>query len=89
MKPINFPQANVVFAKDQPQYQPLSAHRSSDGIVTSCWSFNLWERLTILFTGKLYLQIHTYNTPLQPIRLQVGNPFLKDEAEQLPSESTI
>jgi hypothetical protein len=37
MKPISFEQQNVVFAKDQKEYQPLPAYKSdfSDGRVTT------------------------------------------------------
>ena len=30
MKPIEFPEQNVVFAKDQLEYNPLPAHRTED-----------------------------------------------------------
>ncbi len=38
MKPKNFKEANVTFAKDQPEYQPLPAFRadSQDGEVITC-----------------------------------------------------
>lgn len=38
MTPIEFPEHNVVFAKDQPEYLPLPAHKSNGvtGEVTSC-----------------------------------------------------
>lgn len=29
MTPIEFPEHNVVFAKDQPEYLPLPAHKSN------------------------------------------------------------
>ena len=66
MKPINFPNANIVFAVDQDEYQPLPAHKSAAGAVTSCWSLTLRERLKILRTGRVYLKLLTFGSPLQP-----------------------
>ena len=39
MKPVEFKHQNVVFAKDQPEYQPLPALRldTPEGEVISCW----------------------------------------------------
>ena len=67
MKPKEFPQQNTVFAKDQPEYLPLPAHRTSSGIVTSCWSMTWRERLSVLWTGELYITQLTFNHALQPI----------------------
>jgi hypothetical protein len=64
----------TVYAKDQPEYQPLPAHRSPDGTVLTRWKLSWRERLTILFRGDLYLFVSTYNKPLQPLMLQVEKP---------------
>ena len=37
MKPIKFPEANVTFGENQPQFEPLPAYLSPNGIVVSCW----------------------------------------------------
>lgn len=68
MTPIKFPEANVTFAKDQPEYQPLPAFKknSPQGEVVSCWKLSLKERLRILFTGKLWVSLYTFNNPLTP-----------------------
>ncbi len=70
--PIKFEEQNVVFAENQPEYNPLPAHRREDGRVTSCWSMNLWQRLKFLFTGRIYLSLWTGNKPLQPMRLTLN-----------------
>lgn len=75
MHPIPFPEQNCVYAKDQPEYLPLPAHRAADGEVISCWKFTWWERIKILFFGKLWLRQLTFNSPLQPQRPQVERPF--------------
>lgn len=68
MKPIEFPEANVTFAKDQPEYQPLPAfkNQSPEGEVISCWQLSFVERMRILFTGKLWVSLMTFNKPLTP-----------------------
>lgn len=72
MKPVYFKEANITFAKDQPQYLPLPAERSEDGMVTTCWQMSFKERIKVLFTGKVWLQTLTFNNPLQPQKLRAG-----------------
>lgn len=81
MKPIEFPQANVVFAKDQPEYQPLPAHRAPDGTVTTCWSLSWRERLRVLVTGRIYFSQLTFNAPLQPQLPSVDAPVVEGGAK--------
>lgn len=68
MKPIEFKEQNIVFAKDQPEYQPLPAFKDDtpQGEVISCWSLSFSERLRILFFGKLWVSLLTFNKPLTP-----------------------
>lgn len=73
MKPIEFSQQNVVFAKDQPEYLPLPAY-SRDGEVTSCWGMTWRERLRALLTGRVYLTLLTFGQPLQPQILSTEPP---------------
>jgi len=68
MKPIDFPERNLIFAKDQSQYLPLPAHRAEDGTVTSCWEFSWKEKFKILFGAKVYWRQMTFHQPLQPVR---------------------
>lgn len=76
MKPVKFKGYNVVYAKNQPEYLPLPAHKSEDGQVTSCWSMTWKERLKVLFTGKVYWMVMTFNKPLQPQVPLVDNPIV-------------
>lgn len=66
MKPINFPEANKVYGIAQPEYQPLHAYRAQDGAVTSCWKLSWKEKWRILFTGRIYVTLLTFNQPIQP-----------------------
>ena len=68
MAPKQFKEANVTFAKDQPEYQPLPAFRndSLQGEVITCWNLTFRERLRILFKGEIWLSLLTFNKPLTP-----------------------
>ena len=68
MKPKQFPEANVTFAKDQPEYQPLPAfkNKSPQGEVITCWDLSFRERLRVLFKGEIWLSLLTFNKPLTP-----------------------
>jgi hypothetical protein len=68
MKPVKFKHQNIVFAEDQPQYQPLPALKieSDTGEVISCWRLGFWERLRILFLGRIWLSLMSFNKPLTP-----------------------
>jgi len=73
MKPIEFKNQNIVFAKDQPEYQPLPALKL-DGIsgeVISCWHLSFKERIKILFTGNIWACLVTFKKPLTPMMLSV------------------
>lgn len=70
MKPVNFKHQNTIFAKDQPEYHPLPALRlgGKEGEVVSCWEVSFWERVRILFTGKVWVSIMTYKKPLSVVQ---------------------
>jgi len=64
----------ITFAENQPEYRPLIAIRISDGTVISRWRLTWTERLRILFSGNLFLQQLTFNSPLQPQLPSVEEP---------------
>ena len=64
----------VVYAKDQKEYLPLPVRRDANGVVVSCWSLSLRERIAMLLNGRFYLTMLTFNNPLQPIRVSVDKP---------------
>jgi len=77
MEIIKFKECNVTFAEDQQEYLPLPAHRTKDGEVTSCWKMNFKERIKALFTGKIYIQLLTFNQGLNPQIVSINNPIKK------------
>lgn len=74
MKPVEFKHQNVVFAKDQPEYQPLPALRidSPTGEVISCWKLSVKERLQVIVFGRVWLSLMSFNKPLTPSFLAVN-----------------
>ena len=78
MKPVAFKESNFVYAKDQPQYLPLPVQKTSDGLVTACWEFAIWERIVIMLTGKLWFAVRTFNQPLQPQKPSVMKPIFNN-----------
>jgi hypothetical protein len=76
MKPITFPESNVTFAKDQPEYLPLPAWRDEEGQVVSCWKLTFVERLKVVFGTNIWLSQLTFNQPLQPQKPYIGSPFV-------------
>lgn len=77
MKAIDFPESNSVYAKNQPEYLELPSYKTSDGIVTSCYTLTWKERLQVLFGAKIWLSLMTFNKPLQPQRLYVSKYFCR------------
>lgn len=78
MKPIEFPEQDVIIAKDQPEYIPLPAHIDYEhGAVTFCWKLSLRERIKLLLDGRLWHTVLTFRQPLQPQLLSVDKPVLK------------
>ncbi len=74
MKPVEFKHQNVVFAKDQPEYQPLPALKidSPQGEVVSCWQMTFKERIKVFVTGKIWLSLMSFNKPLTPSFMSVN-----------------
>jgi hypothetical protein len=66
--------SEVVFAKDQPQYIPLPAHRAPDGDVTTRWRLSWKERAQVALFGDVWLTVLTFNDPLQPVLLMTEEP---------------
>ena len=81
MKPIEFKEQNVVYAKDQKEYQPLPALKFEDGTVVTCWVLSWKEVIKLVFTRKVWLSVLTFNKPLQPTLLTVnkGELFTANE----------
>lgn len=75
MELVEFPEHNMVIAKDQRQYRPMPAHLAPDGVVTCCWKLTPEEIDRVVETGVLWHQIMTFGAPLQPQLLLVDSPW--------------
>lgn len=62
----------VVFAKAQAEYFNLPATISPEGIVTTEWELNAEEIATLVIGGRVRILLHTFNQPLQPLRVDVA-----------------
>lgn len=83
MTPTKFHGWFIPLGKGQDEYRVLPAHRSNDhyGYVTSCWKLTFWERVKVLFTGRIFWRQMTFNDPLQPQLPSVDNPLTAEEVE--------
>ena len=79
MKPISFKESNTIFAENQPPYLPLPAYQDdeSGGRIIHCWKVSIKERIKILFTGKLWVEVLNFKQLPQPISMMVNNPWGK------------
>ena len=75
MTPVEFPEQNTTFAKDQPEYLPLPAFTDGTHVV-SCWRLTWRERLRLLFGGRLWLMQMTFGGPLQPQLPSIDSPLV-------------
>lgn len=85
MKPIKFKEQNCTFAEKQPEYVPLPAHRvkySPQGEIISCWGLSFFERIKVLFTGKIWVSLWSFNNPLTPSYLTVNKEELIKKEEK-------
>lgn len=81
MKPTDFKGSNSTYAKDQKEYLPLVVYKAGDkeGTVISCWKLSFWERVKVLFTGKVWFSTWTFHGPLQPQLPSISKPEIIDE----------
>ena len=82
MKAIEFPQANEILAKDQPQYQPLPVHIDTTDPSTPftvCFELSDEEINEIVRTRKLWHTQVTFGQRFHPIMMTTQNPFVNQE----------
>lgn len=64
---------SVMIGKNQPQYMPLPAGIDDEGVVTTIWEPDAEELAELMDGGYVVLQIHTFNRPIQPVRVAILN----------------
>jgi hypothetical protein len=78
MKSIEFPEANVAVAKDQPQYNTLFARvdrQSPEGEMIICFELTDEEVTQIVRNKKLFYSQLTFGQLFQPMRIMTESPF--------------
>lgn len=78
----------AVYAKDQPEYLPLPAIRQSDGCIVTRWQMSWRERIKALLTGSIYLEVLTFNSPLQPLKMSVDTPEIENGDQWMGFDQT-
>lgn len=64
----------VVYAADQPEYQPLPAFKCVNGKILTRWELDDEEKRLVVEQGYVYLAVSTFNQPLQPVYLSATPP---------------
>ena len=86
MKPIEFDGEGeaLVFAKDQPQYEPLPARvvPGPERIVHSRWELTDEERALVIAGAAIDLKCWTFGHPLQPVTLEVAEDSLDPRSQR-------
>lgn len=75
MKPIEFPEQTMVWAKDQFPYLPLPAFVNEKETI-SCWQLSWRERFLALWRGQLWLRQCNFGERLQPQCPTLESPFV-------------
>lgn len=63
--------APLVFAVNQPEYDPVPAAMDMTGLVLTEWELSAEDLAKVLNGGRVRLWIWTFRHPLQPVRLEV------------------
>lgn len=66
----------VIYAKNQPQYQPLPMWKGPEGLRISRWKLTFKERLQVFFGGSIWIRVLTFDHPLQPILPESTCPLM-------------
>lgn len=74
MKSLKFSKVNIVYAEDNPVYQVYAYRDNSpkgQKDIVACFGLNFWERLMVLITGKIWINITTLDGNIRPMRMTV------------------
>ena len=80
MKPIEFKEQNILYTKpaDMTDEECGSLPAYKDGMNNiSCWTMSIKERLKVLFTGVIWINVLGKGQP--PIWLGVNTPFVSND----------
>jgi hypothetical protein len=87
MRPIPFPQQNMVLAEHQPQYESMPCHWDRNtGACVGCFELTDAERTAIAAGDPLWLWQYTFGRPFQPVFLTTDNPWSQTESPTTADE---
>lgn len=70
MKAIEFDEANVRIAENQPQYETLPAFSNKEeGSLTFCMKLDDLELARVHATGEIWIKQLTFGNPMNPIAM--------------------
>lgn len=79
MKLQKFDQANTFYPAEQATMSgDFYAYKGQDGQVVMLWRLSFLDRVRLLFRGKLWVRVLTFNQPLQIHVVTADSPFEKD-----------
>jgi len=68
MTAVDFKEANLKIAENQPEYETLPVHHNSEeGSIVYCFELDEAEIKQVRETGRIYLKQITFNKSMQPI----------------------
>mgnify|MGYP001590781514 CR=1 FL=1 len=72
--------SEVIVAKNQDPYLPLPAIISTgvSGRVTTRWHLDWSERLKVLWSGDIWLQMLCFQKPVTPAKIVVDQPSVEE-----------
>jgi len=81
MKAVNFPEANVKIAENQPEYKTLPACVVGDkaGRIITCFELDDKEILEVVATKRIWHCQLTGNSYMQPILMDTQSPFEEEK----------
>ncbi|RZK79406.1 MAG: hypothetical protein EOO85_03720 [Pedobacter sp.] len=69
LQPVGFPEQNELVGEGSTVYKPLPAlvRDNLKGEVITCWELTIAQRITLLFTGRLWASTWTLGNAFQPL----------------------
>ena len=78
MKPIKFKEMTTELNKPdsmtQRQCESLPVLQYNNNTCISCWKLSIWDKIKVIFTGKIWLGVHSGKTQ-PPVYIVVDKPF--------------
>jgi len=74
--PVKFPEAEATYGRRNAPFVPVHVFVDDEEVI-SCWQLSWWERIVIVWTGRLWLRQYTKGDKMHPQYPQVELPFVR------------